>query len=380
MLRIIVAAAIAAMLSSCSEEPQIEAADLVVLGGTIYTGVEVAPTAEAVAVTGNRIIFVGSEVEARARLGPETELVDLGGAFMYPGFTDAHAHLLGIGLRELTLNLEDIDSIGELAAAVATAVQDVEPGEIIYGRGWIETHWPEGRFPTRHDLDAVSPDSPVILKRADGHAVVANSAALAAAGVDRDTTIPFGGDILKDADGEPTGMLIDNAKALVEKLIDQPNEAVKRRAYSVGGEVYAAYGWTNIHDMGASLEEVAIIESLSDDAELAIRVYALVDGYDPASVKGLMDGGPRRSENGKVITRAIKLYMDGALGSRGAALLEPYSDADTLGLLRSKEEEAVALMIEALRQGIQVNMHAIGDRGNRLLLMAMGYSWSKGIG
>ena len=147
-----------------------------------------------------------------------------------------------------------------------------------------------------------------------------------------------------------------------------PNEAVKRRAYSLGGEVYAAYGWTNIHDMGASLEEVAIIESLSDDAELAIRVYALVDGYDPASVKGLMDGGPRRSENGKVITRAIKLYMDGALGSRGAALLEPYSDADTLGLLRSKEEEAVPLMIEALRQGIQVNMHAIGDRGNRLLL------------
>jgi predicted amidohydrolase YtcJ len=368
MFRKLLIAGLVATLLSCSEEPPTEVADLVILGGTIYTGLEAAPTVEAVAVKGNRIVFVGAEAAARQRVGSETELVDLQGAFLYPGFTDAHAHLLGIGLREMTLNLENIASIAELAEAVKVAVAAAEPGQIISGRGWIETHWPEGRFPNRQDLDGVSPDNPVILGRADGHARVANSVALAAAGVDRGTEIPFGGDILKDSDGEPTGMLIDAAMGLVSRLIGQPDAAEKARAYRVGGEVYAASGWTNIHNMGVSLENVLVMEGLSDDGGLRIRVYNSVDGNDLESVKALLAGGRRRSVEGRIVTRAIKLYMDGALGSRGAALLVPYADAETSGLLRSKEEETVPLMIEALRHGIQVNMHAIGDRGNRLLL------------
>ncbi len=368
MFRKLMIAGLAAMLLSCSEEPQNETADLVILGGTIYTGLDAAPTAEAVAVAGNRIVFVGAASEARKRIGPETDLVDLEGAFLYPGFTDAHAHLLGIGLRELMLNLEDIASIAELAAAVKAAVEGAELGEIIYGRGWIETHWPENRFPNRHDLDAASPENPVILRRADGHALVANSAALAAAGLDRGTEVPFGGDILKDAEGEPTGMLIDGAMGLVSRLIGWPNATEKQRAYKIAGEVYAAYGWTNIHNMSVDPDDVPLIEGLADDGGLRLRVYNSIDGDGPEGVRALLDGGPRRSAGGTVVTRAIKLYMDGALGSRGAALLEPYADAETLGLLRAKEEETVPLMIEALRHGIQVNVHAIGDRGNRLLL------------
>ena len=368
MLRKLIIAGLASALLSCSEEPQIEAADLVILGGTIYTGLDGAPTAEAVAVAGNRIVFVGADAEARKRVGSGTDLVDLEGAFLYPGFTDAHAHLLGIGFRELTLNLETIASIAALTAAVQAAVEGAEPGQVITGRGWIETHWPEGRFPNRYDLDGVSPDNPVILRRADGHALVANSAALAAAGVDRDTEVPFGGDILKDADGAPTGMLIDGAMGLVSRLINQPDANAKTRAYKIADEVYAAYGWTNIHNMSVDPEDVPIIEELADGGGLRIRVYNSIDGDDLEGVKALLDGGPRRSASDTVVTRAIKLYMDGALGSRGAALLEPYADADTMGLIRAKEEEIVPLMIEALRHGIQVNVHAIGDRGNRLLL------------
>lgn len=368
MLHKLMIAGLAAALMSCGEEPQSEAADLVILGGTIYTGLDAAPRAEAVAVTGNRIVFVGTATEAGKRIGPGTDLIDLEGAFLYPGFTDAHAHLLGLGLRELTLNLEGIASIAELAAVVKAAVEAAEPSEIIYGRGWIETHWPQSRFPNRYDLDAASPKNPVILRRADGHALVANSAALTAAGVDRETETPFGGEILKDVDGVPTGMLIDGAMGLVSRLISQPDEAEKRRAYIVAGEVYAAYGWTNIHNMSVDPNDVPIIEALSDDGGLGIRVYNSVDGNNLESVKALLDGGARRSAEGRIVTRAIKLYMDGALGSRGAALLEPYADAETLGLLRAKEEETVPLMIEALRHGIQVNVHAIGDRGNRLLL------------
>ncbi len=368
MLRKLIIASLAAALLSCSEEPGTAVADLVILGGTIYTGLDAAPTAEAVAVAGNRIVFVGAAAEARKRVGPGTDLVDLEGAFLYPGFTDAHAHLLGIGRRELTLNLEGIASIAELKEALNVAVEAAEPQQVISGRGWIETHWPEGRFPNRYDLDAVSPENPVILRRADGHAQIVNSAALAAAGIDRDTEAPFGGDILKDADGEPTGMLIDGAMGLVSRLISRPNAAEKKRAYEIAGEVYAAYGWTNIHNMSVDPDDVQLIEELADGSGLRIRVYNSIDGNDLEGVKALLDGGPRQSAGGTVVTRAIKLYMDGALGSRGAALLEPYADAETLGLLRSKEEETLPLMIEALRHGIQVNMHAIGDRGNRLLL------------
>ena len=355
------------LLSSCGEADTSSSADMVVFGGPIYTANDAMPTAEAVAVKDGRIVYVGDVAGLDAFKGKGTDVIDLEGAAMYPGFTDAHGHLLGIGEREMTLNLEGTPSLAALVAQVAERVKTAKPGEVVTGRGWIETHWPEGRFPNRHDLDAIAPDNPVILQRADGHARVINSAALSAAGITASTKAPYGGDILKDDKGEPTGMLIDAAMALIAGLITDPSDEDRAEAFAKGGDVYAAYGWTGVHSMSVDPRNVAIMERLSDEGALSIRVYNSLDGNNPAAMEMLRQG-PRSSTNDRVITRAIKLYMDGALGSRGAALLQPYSDAETQGLLLSKKEQVMPMLIEALERGIQMNTHAIGDRGNRLLL------------
>ena len=355
------------LLSSCGEADTSSSADMVLFGGPIYTANDAMPTAEAVAVKDGRIIYVGGADGLDAFKGKGTDVIDLEGAAMYPGFTDAHGHLLGIGEREMTLNLEGTPSLAALVAQVAERVKTAKPGEVVTGRGWIETHWPEGRFPNRHDLDAIAPDNPVILQRADGHARVINSAALSAAGITAATKAPYGGDILKDDKGEPTGMLIDAAMALIAGLITDPSDEDRAEAFAKGGDVYAAYGWTGVHSMSVDPRNVAIMERLSDEGALSIRVYNSLDGNNPAAMEMLRQG-PRSSTNDRVITRAIKLYMDGALGSRGAALLQPYSDAETQGLLLSKKEQVMPMLIEALERGIQMNTHAIGDRGNRLLL------------
>lgn len=375
IVRRFAAASLAALaLAACSKQPapasapvgEEEFADTVFYGGPIYTGVETSPTVEAVAVKDGGVEAAGARDAIEAMIGPETAIVDLRGAAMYPGFTDAHAHLLGIGMRELTLNLEDIGSIDALVDILAANVAESEAGAVIYGRGWIETGWPENRFPGRDDIDPVSPDNPVVLYRADGHAALVNSAAMKAAGVGETTPDPDGGRIEKDADGRPTGILIDNAMGLVAGLIAAPSPAQKREAYRVAGEVYAAYGWTGLHNMSVDPADIGLIEEMSDAGELNIRVYNSVEreGFD-----GLVANGPRASANGRVITRAIKLYVDGALGSRGAALLEPYSDKpDTSGLLLLEKDDAMAILDKAIEAGVQVNTHAIGDRGNRLVL------------
>lgn len=335
-------------------------------GGPIYTGLDSAPTAEAVAVSGSEIVAVGTRSLVEEAAGDAVEIVDLKGAALYPGFTDAHAHLLGIGMRELTLNLEEVASVADLAAVVAETAEDAAKGETVFGRGWIETAWPEGRMPTRDDLDPVSPDNPVILTRADGHALVANTAALEAAGVTDETPDPEGGKIERDGSGRATGILIDNAMSLVEDLIGESSPDKKREAYAKASDVYAAYGWTGMHNMSVDPADVPMIETLSDEGALDIRVY---NSVDRSGLAALAANGPRMSANGKVVTRSIKLYMDGALGSRGAALSEPYHDRpDTSGLLLMKKEDAMPVLAEALAAGVQVNTHAIGDRGNKLLL------------
>ncbi|GAB4521944.1 MAG: amidohydrolase [Amphiplicatus sp.] len=309
---------------------------------------------------------VGARADIDPLAGRDAEVIELESGALYPGFVDSHAHLLGIGLRELTLNLEGVGSIDELVDIVAANVTESPPGATVYGRGWIETGWPEKRMPTRDDLDPVSPDNPVVLTRADGHAAVVNSAALAAAGVDAQTPDPEGGRIEKDASGRPTGMLIDRAMDLVSPLIGAPDEARRNEAYAVGARVYAAYGWTGLHNMSVEPEDVAIMERLAAQGDLPIRVY---NALEPAGLDWLEENAPRTDDTGRVITRAVKLYADGALGSRGAALFEPYADApDTAGLLLMTPDEAKALMRRALAAGVQVCTHAIGDKANALAL------------
>lgn len=339
-------------------------ADYIISGGAIYTAENANPTVEAVAVQGDTIIFAGNMADAQVLVGPNTKMISLNGATLFPGFVDAHAHLSSIGVRELLLNLEGAQSLTAFKEGIKRYAENTDAA-VITGRGWIETHWPEGRFPTRWDIDEVVSDRPVILGRADGHALVANSAAIAAAGITGDTEAPSGGDILKNALGEPTGVFVDAAMPLVRAIVPAPTQEEVVEQLTVGAKVYADYGWTGLHNMSVSWQEVEILEEQDQNGTLPIRVYNSINANDAGT---LFANGASVSDNGLVVTRAIKLYMDGALGSRGAALLEPYNDAQTLGLVLSDPTVVKPLLQRALREGVQINMHAIGDRGNRQLL------------
>ena len=341
-----------------------QAGDLLIHGGPIHTGVEAAPTAEAVLIRDDRILFVGPLADAKAKAAKDVRDLDLKGAAAYPGFVDAHAYLTGIGLRELTLNLDKTQSLAELIATVK-AYAAAHPQGPIYGRGWIETHWPEKRFPTKADLDAAIPGRVIVLGRADSHASVVSSAALAQAGITAATQDPAGGKILKRPDGAPDGMLIDRAQALVKDVIPPPSEALKREALRKAGALYASRGWTGLDNMSVMAGDLALLRDEAAKGAFKIRV----DNYmDPSGAAEVLAKGPMTDPTGLIRVRGIKLYMDGSLGSRGAALLEPYSDAEGLGLQLTPQDKGLALMKQAKAVGAQVAMHAIGDRGNRMAL------------
>jgi hypothetical protein len=341
-------------------------ADLVIWGGPIYTAVEAQPKAEAVAVSHGRIAFVGAKAGAKALVGPKTRVIDLNGAALFPGFTDSHAHLGEIGERELTLNLEGSKSAAEVAERLRAYIGEHKPSGVVDGIGWIETGWPEGRFLQRNDLDAVAPDIPVLLHRADGHALTANSAALKAAGIDETTPAPAGGQILKGPDGKLTGMLVDNAMRLVAPLRHAPTRDERIAAFKAAFRVETAYGWTGVHYMSVSWQDVPLLEEMAKQGQATLRVYNAVDA---AEAEPLFSGGARATPDGRITTRAIKLYMDGALGSRGARLFAPYSDAPAItGTFVTEPAAMRPVLAKALAKGIQVSTHAIGDKGNATAL------------
>jgi predicted amidohydrolase YtcJ len=342
-----------------------EGPGMIIAGGTIHTGL--GNHVEAVAIRGDRIAFVGALEDAVSAV-PGARRIDLGGAAAYPGFVDCHVHLTGVGLREMTLALEGTASVADLKARLA-AWAAANPTGIINGGGWIETHWPEGRFPTRDDLDAVVADRPVYLERSDGHAGVVNSKALEVLGIGPSTPDPAGGQILKDAAGRPTGLFVDNAQTLLKGIIAQPDAARRREALIRADKLYAARGWSGVHFMSVDQADIDILRDLSGRGALNLRVDAYMD---PSSAAEVLAHGPSADPTGQVRVRGIKLYADGALGSRGAALLAPYSDRPGwTGLLVTPHETMVALMGKARDAGAQVATHAIGDRGNRLALDAM---------
>jgi predicted amidohydrolase YtcJ len=348
---------------------QAEPADLVFRNGRIYTGVDRSPQAEAVAVKGNKIVFVGSNSGVTRLTGPATRVIDLKGAFLYPGFTDAHMHLSGVGAREMTLNLEGTNTLEDFLARVKARVDQARPGQWVTGRGWIETFWKPPVFPTRQDLDRIAPNNPVVLTRADGHASIANSAALRLANITRSTPAPDGGAINKDASGEPTGMLIDRAQGLVGRLVPPASEEERDQQIIKGVERELGLGWTQIQDAHGSWAEVDRIRRLYRDGKLKIRIYKAITGPS-ADATRLIDQGPVLGEfDGLLTVRTIKVVMDGALGSRGAALLAPYADDPrNTGLITTDTVALKTMLVGALRKGIQVETHSIGDRGNRLML------------
>lgn len=337
-------------------------------GGPIHTANDEQPMVEAVAVIDSEITYAGV---ADGEWCPDGAVTyDLNGYAMYPGLTDAHAHLIGIGKREMELDLTSARSVRDLQDLVRDVVDATPVGETIYGDGWIETHWPEGRFPTRDDLDTVSDQHPIILQRADGHASVANSLALQRSMIDGTTPAPFGGAINLDSEGRPTGMLIDNAQRLVQDQIPEMDEATRIRAFELGSDVYASRGWTNIHSMSVVPTHVDLINRLANEDGIKIRVYNSIGLPERQAGERVsaMQGG-MSTESPRVTTRAVKLYADGALGSRGAALLAPYEDdPNNSGLMTLDRDRAIPIFQSALRNGIQVNTHAIGDKGNKAVL------------
>ncbi len=357
---------LAIFFSSCSENKSCKSADVVLINSTIYTLNDSAPNAQAVAFLGDTLVFVGSNALSKEYQCNDAKVIDLKGSYVYPGFVDSHAHLKGIGHRENSLNLQGIDSLKEMLTTVEIFSNGIQPGEWVVGRGWIEKVWPEKRFPTRYELDRFSSDKPVILERADGHAVVVNSLALELAGISSESNDPHGGRIEKDKNGEPTGMLIDKATSLVEKLIPKTTKQEDKRDLKAGIDRNVSLGWTQVQIAGGTFSDIEILEEIKEEGNLLQRVYFAVSAGEPAET--LLRLGPKLDPEHMLTVRGIKLYADGALGSRGAALLEKYEDQDTTGLLIFTKEETLPVLEKALKKGIQIQTHAIGDKGNRITL------------
>jgi predicted amidohydrolase YtcJ len=343
-------------------------ADLLLVNGNVYTVNEKQAHTEAIAIKKDRILFVGSNEEAKKFQAART--IDLGGKTVVPGLTDSHCHIFGIGERELRLNLEGTKTLADFLVKVGERATKTEPDKWITGRGWIETFWKPAQFPTRQDLDKVAARNPVFLTRADGHASVANSAALAIAKIDKNTPNPFGGEILKDkTTGEPTGMLTDSAQELVRKNIPKPTAAEREQALLTGITREIGLGWCEIQNAGSHKDDVDLIKKVYADGTAKIRFVNCVYGPGEDAQNFLKEGATIDAFDHHLIQRTIKVVFDGALGSRGAALLKPYSDApETSGYFTEKPEELKPMFEEALRRGIQVETHAIGDRANRTTL------------
>ncbi len=353
--------ALGALVAGCVHTPS--APDLVIHGGPIYTGVAANPRVEALRIRDGRFVALGSlaDVSANAR---GARVIDLVGAAAYPGFKDAHCHLGGVGMAAMVLDLVGVGSIAAMRERLRVYAASHREGAI-YGRGWIETHWPERRFPNSADLDDIVGDRPVFLERVDGHAGVVNGPALALAGIDANTANPAGGSIERDAQGRATGMLIDNAMSLVQSRLPAPTPAMQRQALAQALRLYASRGWTGASNMSTSLAEAMLLQEFAAAGEAPIHtdIYLTPEDSEIVFQRGAF-------AIGNAHVRGVKLYMDGALGSRGAALLAPYSDAHSDGLLVTPPDQLRTFLTRARATNVQIATHAIGDRGNRLVLDA----------
>jgi predicted amidohydrolase YtcJ len=341
-------------------------ADLILRNANIHTVNERKPRAEAVAIQHDRILCVGTDDEVMVCKGNSTQVVDLERQTVLPGLTDAHCHLQVIGERELTLNLEGVRSLQGFLDAVGERTKQVGQDEWVTGRGWIETFWSPPDFPTRWDLDRVASQNPVFLVRADGHGAVANSVAMKIAGIGRATPDPVGGEILRDETGAPNGMLIDAAQGFVRKKLPKVSRERAKRELEVGGQRSLELGWCQVHDMGGRYDELDLFEELYGSHKLKVRVYKSMSGPGEDAQRLIREGA--FGIDNRFTVRAIKLFTDGAVGSRGAALLAPYSDAETSGFLIHEAEELRPVLVSALGAGIQIQTHAIGDLANRFTL------------
>lgn len=366
---------IAASLAALAFAATAAAQPTIYTNATIYTADDETPQASAMVVEDGRITAIAPAGERSVlKLGYSAEVVDLEGAMVLPGLIDAHGHLAGLGSLSLgVLDLSGTSSYDEVIEMVQGRAREAPRGEWILGRGWDHESWPEREVPTHHALSEATPDNPVWLSRVDGHAALANARAMEAAGVTAATASPRGGEILRDAGGEPTGVFVDNAEGLIERAIPGSARAGGAELILAAQEACLAAGLTGVHDMGVSPSLAELYREMEANGRLKLRVYGLISG--PYAVRYFEENEPYVGE--RVTIRGCKLYMDGAMGSRGAWLLEPYADRPTgpggapyTGLAVSDPDMIESVAAHGLAKGYQVCTHAIGDRGNREVLDA----------
>ncbi len=359
-------------LASCRQAPVGRPeATLLLTGGTIYTLDDSRPRADAVALAGNRILFVGDLDDAERHAGPATERIDLRGGAAFPGFTDAHAHLVNLGRSLSQVDLVETESYEAVCIAVEEAVRNLPIGSWILGRGWDQNDWPVARFPSHEALSAISPDHPVLLTRIDGHAVLANQKAMEIAGITSVHADPEGGKILRDANGNATGVFVDTASWLLERHVPEPGRDELRRAARLAIDECHRLGLVGIHDAGVDTPTLEVYESMIREGSFDFRLYAMLAATMPDLTEALGRGPRVGLGDHRLTVRCVKVYADGALGSRGAALLAGYSDEpDHRGLVITSREAIARRTRQCLASGFQVATHAIGDRGNRIVLDA----------
>jgi len=350
----------------------IEPVDVVLHNGKIITVDELHPEVQALGIRGDQIVVVGTNEEVDAYIGETTEVIDLEGQLAIPGFIESHGHFLGVGNAQMQLSLMDVQNWEEIVAMVAAAVEEAQPGQLIRGRGWHQEKWnplPERNvegFPLHDQLSEVSPDNPVLLTHASGHATFANARAMEMSGITSATPNPDGGEILRDARGNPIGVFRETASGLLRGASADATPPDPRRQAELAVQEALAKGITSFQDAGSSFETVDLLKNMVDDGSLGIRLWVMLRESNEALAARGKDYRMIGYGDNRLTVRAIKRSIDGALGSRGAWLLEPYSDSpESTGLNTTTPESISETAAWAIDNDFQLCVHAIGDRANR---------------
>ncbi len=360
------------LFTSCQKSRK---AEMVIMNGTVYTADDGNPKTEAIAIENAKIIAIGKNDEIKLYIGDKTKVIDLEARFIYPGFIEGHAHIMGIGENHLNVDLLNTKSYDELIEVVSERTKSTTKGEWILGRGWHQDKWikqPENMisgFPVHDELSRAVPDHPVFLKHASGHAALANAKAMEMAGLNIETKDPEGGEIFRTVSGSPTGIFNETAQALIIESIPEDTNERMRKALSLAMDECLANGITSLHQAGSPKTHIDLFKSFRSSDSLRVRLYVMLSGRDETLLNEYFANGPEIDTAHWLTIRSLKLYSDGALGSRGAWLLEEYSDAPgEFGHNVTPMKEIEEKTMRAAKAGFQVCTHAIGDRGNREVL------------
>ena len=354
-----------------------EKADMIIHNGTIYTMNDLMPTTESVAIRNGKIIALGKYRDLDDLITPKTKIINLNGAMMTPGLIEGHGHFYGLGLAKMQLDLSTAESYAELVSMVSDAIDSSSPGEWILGRGWHQSKWSDNAdsfikgFQTHDSLSKISPNNPVWLKHASGHAGFANQKAMDIAGVSSETEFGFGGEIIKDLSGNPTGVFNERAQGLISKHVDTNlGKDSDIRAIELAVKTCLEHGITSFHDAGTGSKTITTLRSAIDKNLLKVRVYAMLTSRDTSLLNQWYKNGPEIGTGNDFLTiRSIKLNADGALGSRGAWLIDEYTDRPGhFGMATQSMDYVYKVAKNGIQNGFQVNSHAIGDRANREIL------------